>query len=249
MIPRWLGFKRRKAERSRLEEFPRERRLPVDRLLTQLRDEKLTYVGPTKLRNLAWAALTVAGDDVPGDFVEAGVALGGTAILLGKLKPPGRKLILYDVFATIPAPGPEDGSDAHERYAEIASGKSKGLGDAEYYGYVEDLIGVVRGNLAKFGLTEADDRIEFVEGLFEQTLNPPGSVSLAHIDCDWYESVRVCIGQIYPLLSPGGIMVFDDYRSYSGCRKAVDEFLATGPQADVVFEGRSVGLRKRRPVA
>jgi asparagine synthase (glutamine-hydrolysing) len=49
---------------------------------------------------------------------------------------------------------------------------------------------------------------------------------LAHIDADWYEPVKTCVERIEPHLSPGGVLVIDDYGHWSGCRKAVDEYFA-----------------------
>jgi hypothetical protein len=244
VIGAWLRSRRRRKEASRLGELAEDRRHEAERLIAGLRSDHLTYVGTTKLQNLAWAALAVGDAGIPGDFVEAGVALGGSAILLGKLKPPGTPLLLYDVFATIPPPGANDGEDAHHRYSEIAAGKAKGLGEDRYYGYVDDLIAVVCRNLESFGLAESRDEIELIKGMLEVTLRPQRPVALAHIDCDWYDSVKVCTERLYPVLSPGAIMVFDDYRSYSGCREAVDEFLSVHSDMRIVFHAKSIGVRK-----
>ena len=218
----------------------------TDLLIEQLRAERLTYLAMPKLQNLRDAALRVADEGVPGDFIEAGVALGGSAILLARTKPEGAALRLYDVFSMIPAPGPNDAEDAHSRYQTIRSGQSEGLGGDTYYGYVKDLASRVRANLHAHGVDLLRDRVELVEGLFEDTLHPPGPVALAHIDCDWYDPVRTCIERILPRLSAGGIMVFDDYASYSGCRKAVDELMAQRPDLQMIFNRRSVGLRSPR---
>jgi hypothetical protein len=40
-------------------------------------------------------------------------------------------------------------------------------------------------------------------------------------------------------------MVFDDYSSYAGCRKAVDERLRPRGDIEVLFDDQSIGLRKR----
>jgi hypothetical protein len=44
------------------------------------------------------------------------------------------------------------------------------------------------------------------------------------LDGDWYESTRICLEHLYPLLSPGGFVILDDYFAWPGCRKATDEF-------------------------
>jgi Macrocin-O-methyltransferase (TylF) len=215
----------------------------IAQLVAEVRAENLTYCGRPKLENLVLSAFRVCDEKVPGVFLEAGVALGGSAIVLAHIKDRDRPLELYDVFEMIPPPGTQDGDDAHLRYADIASGSSKGLGSDQYYGYLPDLIDQVKENLRRFGRPVEQHQIKLVQGLFEDTLSP-GPVALAHIDCDWYDSVKLCIDRIWPRLSPRGVMVFDDYSSYSGCRKAVDEWLATKPEIETIFSDRSIGFRR-----
>ena len=126
----------------------------------------------------------------------------------------------------------------------IASGKSGGLGGSTYYGYIRNLEDVVRANLASYGITPELSQLEFTRGLFEELAAIFGPVALAHVDCDWYNSVKVCIARIYPQLSLGGMMIFDDYKSYSGCRRAVDEWLAIEKTARIVNEGKSVTVTR-----
>ncbi|MBL8750960.1 MAG: class I SAM-dependent methyltransferase [Planctomycetes bacterium] len=218
----------------------------VTAAIAEVRAANLSYCGPPKLENVAEAALAVRAANVRGSWLEAGVALGGSAILLGRLKPRGVPLDLYDVFGMIPPPGAGDGEDAHRRYAEIVSGASKGLGGDTYYGYVDDLQQKVIANLRRFDVVPERDRVRLHPGLFEATLRPAGPVALAHVDCDWYDSVRVCIERIAPQMPVGGIVVFDDYSSYSGCRRAVDEWLATTDDFAPVFHRRSLGVRRAR---
>ncbi|MEZ5653650.1 MAG: TylF/MycF/NovP-related O-methyltransferase [Burkholderiaceae bacterium] len=217
----------------------------VAALIAKIRSDSLSYCGPPKLENIAEAIQRVREERVAGSYLEAGVALGGSAILIGQLKPRASVLRLYDVFGMIPPPTANDGQDAHDRFAEIASGQSAGLGGQTYYGYVDNLIDVVRANLERHGLDLRADNIELVPGLFEDTLSPDWPVALAHIDCDWYDSVKICIERLAQVMAPGGIMVFDDYSSYSGCNRAVDEFLAVAPDFERIFHRRSLGVRRR----
>lgn len=225
-----------------LASLPTER--DAEEIIAKVRRGNLTYCGAPKLENLAEAALCVVRENIPGLFLEAGVALGGSAIVLSHLKGE-RPLYLYDVYGMIPAPGNKDGADAHKRYAEIISGSSKGLGADLYYGYVPDLLEKVLTNLAMFGVDHGRDHVTLVQGLFEATLWPPGTIALAHIDCDWYDSVRTCIDRIAPNLAVGGIVAFDDYSSYSGCRRAVDEWLTADPRLEVKTQNRSIVLRRK----
>lgn len=235
-LRRWLGA-------------PSPASLPDEATVTgwiaAIRAANLSYCGPPKLENLARAALQVRAEGVPGQWLEAGVALGGSAILLARLKPAHTRLDLYDVFGMIPPPGEGDGPDAHARYETIRSGASPGIGGDTYYGYVPDLLARVRDNLRRFGVDPDGGTVRCVPGLFEATLHPVAPVALAHVDCDWYDSVRTCIDRIGPLLAPGGIVVFDDWSSYSGCRRAVEQWRAADDRLEVVFEQRALGLRRR----
>jgi asparagine synthase (glutamine-hydrolysing) len=221
------------------QKFPNEAQI-----IETIRDKKLTYCGYPKLENICQVIDDLKQKNVPGIYLEAGCALGGSAILIAKTKPRSTPLYLFDVFATIPPPSERDGVDAHIRYEEIASGKSKGLGDNIYYGYLENLEDTVVSNLENFGLNLELDRIKLIKGLFEETLYIQDLVAFAHIDCDWYDSVKVCIDRITPKMSSGAVIVFDDYNSYSGCKVAVDELLADN-EFNVVCSERSIILAKR----
>jgi O-methyltransferase len=131
----------------------------------------------------------------------------------------------------IPPPGDADPPAVHERYRTIAEGRSEGIGGDTYYGYLDDLYDRVVTAFSRYGLRVDGERIALHRGLFEDTLWPSSAIALAHVDCDWYEPVKLCIERIWPQLSSGGLMVFDDYNDYGGCTKAVDEFAASEPSA------------------
>lgn len=202
---------------------------PVHPVVAKVRKQHLTYVPKKALNDLFEAAVTADREDRQGVFLEAGCALGGSALVLAQAKDPTRPLFVHDVFGMIPPPSEADGEDVHERYEAIKSGSSPGLGDDPYYGYESDLIGKVRDTFLRFELPLEENSVHLVEGLFEDTIVGDEPVALAHIDGDWYESVRICLERIGPRLVPGALMVIDDYDMWSGCRRAVDEFLASNP--------------------
>lgn len=192
-----------------------------------VRDKRLTYLTPRRLLDLQSCATTINADGVPGDVLECGVALGGSAILLAAMKGEGRAFHGYDVFGLIPPPGPNDPPEAHARHAEITSGSSPGLGGDVYYGYQDDLLQRVTDAFADFGLTVGDaDAIHLHRGLFDDTLEVDGPVALAHVDSDWFDPVDTCLRRIAPHLQPGGFIVLDDYNDYGGCRAAADAYVA-----------------------
>lgn len=71
---------------------------------------------------------------MPGDFAEFGVALGGSAIVLGTSLDGRRCFDGYDVFGMIPPPGEKDGEDSKKRYRIIEARKSASIGGDVYYG-------------------------------------------------------------------------------------------------------------------
>ncbi len=184
----------------------------------------LTYLEESALRDLHAQAARVEAEGIEGIILEAGCALGGSAIVITDAKSPSRPLRLYDVFGLIPSPTERDGRDIHERYHVIRSGKSGGIGGNKYYGYEENLYDLVIQNFLHHGYPIEENCVQLVKGLYQDTLNIDESVALAHIDCDWYESVMTCLERIVPRLSRGGCLVIDDYDAWSGCKDAVNEF-------------------------
>jgi O-methyltransferase len=209
----------------------------VDRTIAdEVRRKKLSYLGPEKFGSLYGCIDQIRTNSTPGDFVEFGVALGGSGICLARALDTDRRYFGFDVFGMIPPPSSADGEDVNMRYKTITSGRSAGIDGERYYGYVEDLYQVVERNFLLFGCEADGKTVVLVKGLFQEMLPqyPDLRVALAHIDCDWYEPVLYCLNYVWPRLSPGGFIVLDDYNDWSGCKKASDEFKAAHPEAKVV---------------
>jgi asparagine synthase (glutamine-hydrolysing) len=196
-------------------------------LIGRIRERNLTYLSDRKLASLANTCRGIESAGLPGLFIEAGCALGGSAILIASLKSVPREFRVYDVFGMIPPPTREDTEDVHERYRTIAQGRAAGIRQDRYYGYEDDLYGKVTGNLAGFGIDCARDRVALVKGLLQDTLRLEGPVAFAHVDVDWYDPVKTCLERIWPRLVGGGSVILDDYHDWGGCRKAADEYLGT----------------------
>ena len=210
----------------------------VSRVLLHVVSRRLTMIQVPNLIEMCEVVRDVRERGVEGSFLETGTAMGGSAILLAAAKEPERELAVYDVFGQIPPPTDEDGEDVHERYATIARGEAKGLAGDEYYGYQEDLLGKVTASFADAGYPVGDNHVRLVQGLFEDTLHPDGPIALAHLDGDWYESTMVSLQRVVPHLSVGGVLMIDDYNSWSGCAKAVDEFFADRDDFERIDGGR-----------
>jgi len=210
----------------------------MDELVDRVLSENLTYLSRPALRQLARAVRSVERAAVPGAIVEAGTALGGSAIVMATAKRRVRPMYVYDLFGMIPPPGDNDDRDVHHRYQSIVEGHSKGLGGEVYYGYRENLLEDVRRSFTEFGLNPRRNSISLVPGLFQDTIPTTGAVALAHLDGDWYASTMTCLERIVPRLSVGGRLVVDDYKMWSGCRTAVDEYFSTNRGCELTMKAR-----------
>jgi O-methyltransferase len=92
---------------------------------------------------------------------------------------------------------------------------------------VKSSLDEVRRNLAKTGYPS--HHLHFIEGDVCATLrnpvNVPNSIAILRLDTDWYDSTRTELEVLYEKVSPGGVVLIDDYGYWLGARKAVDEFI------------------------
>ena len=196
------------------------------RVIRRVRHDNLTYLDAGSLVDLYSSVKMVEKRGQPGVLIEAGCALGGSAVVMAAAKRADRQLYVYDTFAVIPPPSANDGDAAHARYAQISTGQADGIGGHTYYGYEADLLGQVTATFQRYGLAPQANSVQLIKGLFQTTLTGTEPVCLAHIDCDWYDSVETCLHNIVPRLVSGGELVIDDYDHWAGCRKAVDIYFA-----------------------
>ena len=177
-----------------------------------------TWVSVPRLRALIDHAKAATATNTPGAFVECGVAEGGSALLLAKLRTrldPTREIWLFDTFEGLPPPTADDPD----------------------YDKAAKWIGLCRGELAQVQalLTRhGEHNIRYVKGLHEVTMAAgplPQQIAVLHLDSDWYEPTLTCLKYLWPRVAPGGRVQFDDYGTWEGCRKAVHEFF--GPDLKV----------------
>jgi O-methyltransferase len=216
-------------------------------IAAKVRQRNLTYLGLDRFESMNSCLKSIKERKIPGNFLEFGLALGGSAICIASELDHDRRFFGFDVFGMIPPPGEKDGPGPNERYETIKTGRSEGIGGGLYYGYVDNLRSVVAKNFAEFGLAVDGDRISLVPGLYETTLprQPEMAIAFAHIDCDWYEPVMACLNHVVPRLSPGGMIILDDYQDWPGCRRACDEFRDGRSDLEMIREKPHGVLRKR----
>lgn len=180
----------------------------------------------------------------PGDVCEFGVAQGATsALLANELRTTNKTLWLYDSFAGLPKPAPQD-----RLKDDIFN-----LGSIEKYeGEMRCDAAEVETRLAQIGFPAERYRIR--PGFVENTLredNGPAQVCFAYVDFDFYAPIAHALDYLDRHLSPNGRIVVDDYDFFStGAKTAVDEFVAqNGDRYELVipekFAGHFCLLRRR----
>jgi O-methyltransferase len=120
-------------------------------------------------------------------------------------------------------PSEHDVDLAGQRAGAMLSTQSKtDAGSYWCYASLED----VQGTLAQVGYPA--ERVHYVKGKVEDTIpaQAPQQIALLRLDTDWYESTRHELQHLYPRLSPGGVLIIDDYGHWKGARQAVDEYIA-----------------------
>jgi O-methyltransferase/8-demethyl-8-(2,3-dimethoxy-alpha-L-rhamnosyl)tetracenomycin-C 4'-O-methyltransferase len=174
-----------------------------------------TMVGLRRLQNVRELAQRALDENIPGDFIEAGIWRGGCCILMrGVLEANGvenRKVYAADSFAGLPPPNPE--AYPADRDFDLSMHRELAVS-----------LDAVKDNFARYGLL--DDRVVFVKGLFGETLPrlDAGPFSLLRFDGDYYESTYVSLETLYPKLSPGGFIIVDDFNYLKSTREAVNDY-------------------------
>ena len=161
---------------------------------------------------------------VIGDIVECGIWRGGNLFLAKKIqdkyyKEIKRKLYGFDTFEGMPEPSIHDGAKVNKTYQNF-----KNKNEPWTKASLDDVK-----NFSKKLFSDIDE-FNFIKGKVEDTLrdnkNLPNKISLLRLDTDLYESTKIELNILYPLLVEKGILIIDDYGDFQGCRKAVDEYFS-----------------------
>lgn len=151
---------------------------------------------------------------VPGDIIEVGTYKGGSLYRMAEhIKKShhrefeGRRLIGIDTFKGHPYSDPEKDPEHHPegRFSDTSYEEvKKAMKEFEFVDLVKGECGEAFGKLG--------DR----------------KYCLAHVDVDIAKSAELSVEYIYPRLSPGGIVLFDEYEGY-GQKDFIDRYFADKP--------------------
>lgn len=162
---------------------------------------------------------------VPGDTAECGSFRGATShIICRKISGSGRKHHVFDSFEGLSAPGKDDGvwwvPGSLSASEDTVRHCLRDFDFVEYYkGWIPERFSAVR------------DRV----------------FSLVHVDVDLYQPTLDSVAFFYDRMSPGGLMLFDDYgfSTCPGAKKAVDEFFARKNEPVILLPtGQAFAVKK-----
>jgi Macrocin-O-methyltransferase (TylF) len=167
--------------------------------------------------------------DIPGHIVECGVFKGMSLLTFTKLievlcpADSLKRVIGFDTFEGFVALSDKDGPPNAQRGKVLGGWNSR-----EFMPALEQLIEITQRD----SMVPRVNRVDLVKGDATRTIpdyvkrNPGIRISLLHLDMDLYEPTLVALRTLYPLVSPGGIVLLDEYAmdGFPGESAAFDEY-------------------------
>lgn len=156
---------------------------------------------------------------IEGDIFEFGVFKGASFCRFASyrkiLNLESKKLVGFDTFGEFPQTEFEEDKALRERFIEDA-----GLNSIT----VENLLSFLKQK-------ECSYNIDLIKGDIVQTSvdyvekNPNQKICLLNLDVDIYEPSKSILENFYERISPGGILILDDYLTFPGETKAIEDFI------------------------
>ncbi len=152
---------------------------------------------------------------IPGDVVEFGCYVGTTSVPLAKrLQRTGKRLFVYDSFEGLPEKTLEDESPVGLQFkaGELLATKAQLVRNFKQAGLAIPVI-------TKSWFSEVPDS------------RLPAQICFAYLDGDYYDSILNSLKLIWDKLSPGAIVLVDDYTNEAlpGVTRAIDKWLLYHP--------------------
>lgn len=187
-----------------------------------------TMTSPERLNALINAVKYTVNNSLKGDIVECGVWRGGSMLAVAKtlceLNCFDYDLYLYDTYKGMPAPTKHDvrmsGMQAIRKFEDLKI-------DQDSSDWCNANLEDVKKTLEKASYPL--DKIKFMEGKVQNTLkeNSHDQISILRLDTDWYESTKHEIEVSFPRLVDKGVLIIDDYGTWKGSKKAIDDYFST----------------------
>jgi len=176
---------------------------------------------------------------IPGAFVECGVWKGGAMGMMAQANlrkaQKRRHLHLFDAFQEICEPDAAvDGERALQEVLQFTGRSGHNKGELKPLTGIYDSMGgpgtlEESRQLLERAIGYPGEFIHYHVGWFQETLPAKhaeiGPIAILRLDGDWYASTKVCLEFLFDKVVTGGMVIIDDYGTYEGCRRAVDEFM------------------------
>ena len=171
--------------------------------------------------------------DLPGDIIELGVYRGASLMSwanfleIRNMGDRQKQVFGFDNFSGFGEMDEKDGkSDSRVRKA------AGGFDSSEFEAVLLDAISIFDNDR----FIPHKPRVKLIKGDISETVpkfvedNPGLRICLMHFDCDMYRPTLAGLKHFWPLVVPGGVVLFDEYgiRPWEGESRAVDEFFAEG---------------------
>lgn len=191
------------------------------------------------IQYLACYELFSLSKEVPGSIVECGVFQGKSlfsfATFLEIFSPTDtlKKVLGFDNFSGF--------KSFHEKDGPVDGARSKKIGGWSPQEFKEAFDEILALRKHDQVMTH-HDRVEIIDGDVCKTVpeyvakNPGLRISLLNLDVDLYEPTIVALEHLYPLISPGGVVVLDEY--------ALTEWAGESAAFDDYFQGKRPKIKK-----
>ena len=207
-----------------------------------------TMTGISSIVALVDVVKYVCNNKIPGSIIECGVWKGGSMMAVAKtlldLKQSDRDLYLFDTFEGMTKPTDYDQKMHATEKAIVKFGKEKISEDSS--SWCRSPLDDVKKAVYSVGYDKK--KIHFIKGKVEDTIpeKAPEEISLLRLDTDWYESTRHELEHLFPHISKGGVILIDDYDTWKGVKKAVDEYISNNKVPlflNRIFKGGRIGVK------
>ena len=170
-------------------------------------------------KTLAHYELFKIANNLPGAIIECGVFKGASLCRFSMLRELfgnsfSKKIIGFDAFGKFPITKYQHDIKHRKRFIDTSG--EEGISK-------QQLIQVLKNK-------KINENVELIKGDITKTvprylkLHPELKISLLNLDADVYEPSVTILDNLYPRIVKGGILILDDYGTFPGETKAVDEY-------------------------
>ena len=180
-------------------------------------------------KTLAHYELFKISNNLPGAIIECGVFKGASLSRFSMLRElfsssSSKKIIGFDAFGKFPKTKFQNDQKHRKKFIDVSG--EEGISKIQ-------LMQVLKNK-------KTNRNVELIKGDITKTVpkylktHPELKISLLNLDTDIYEPSVTILENLYPRLVKGGVLILDDYGTFPGETKAIDDY----------FEEKKVEIKK-----